>query len=226
MNKQNFSDQELVRTDVGLVTCYVTSNMSRLVLSCYEYAPFADSHFPVRRRIAAGGVLALELLHRERQFERRTACVGSLTRIRLTKLVYAEEHGLTNGAVIPLEECHLARQRQVSGASQEALLNKSCRRGPFLQLHRPSAVERGADGVTIPSRVLARLNKRIEPDDEQREHVGPAIKPQWARCPSRLILLVGVACNAQEGKMLKNTLLAIIVAAAVTHSAFSARSKK
>jgi hypothetical protein len=41
--------------------------------------------------------------HQQRAFAQRTACVGSLIRIRLAKLVYAEEHGLTNGAVIPDE---------------------------------------------------------------------------------------------------------------------------
>jgi hypothetical protein len=52
--------------------------------------------------IAVGGVLSFDYLQR-RQIAKRTACLGSLNRIRLTKLVYAEEHGLTNGAVIPDE---------------------------------------------------------------------------------------------------------------------------
>jgi hypothetical protein len=45
--------------------------------------------------------VSLDYLRRERQFFERTACVGSLLRIKLTKAVYAEEHGLTNGAMIP-----------------------------------------------------------------------------------------------------------------------------
>lgn len=51
-----------------------------------------------------GGAFFLhDYLTRKRNFHERTACVGSLVRIRLTKLVYAEDRGLTNGAVIPDE---------------------------------------------------------------------------------------------------------------------------
>lgn len=53
--------------------------------------------------IAVGGVVSLDYLHRKRQFAKRTACVGSQIRIHLTKRAYADEHGLTNGAVIPDE---------------------------------------------------------------------------------------------------------------------------
>lgn len=63
------------------------------------------------------GVLwAQDYLARERAFAERTACVGSLTRLRLAKALYAQEHDLTNGTVIPdeavwrqngiLEHCH------------------------------------------------------------------------------------------------------------------------
>ena len=40
-------------------------------------------------------------LARKRSFAERTACVGTLTRLRLAKTLYADEHGLTNGAAIP-----------------------------------------------------------------------------------------------------------------------------
>jgi hypothetical protein len=52
--------------------------------------------------IAVGVVLSFDYLQR-RQIAKRTSCLGSLNRIRLTKLAYAEDHGLTNGAVIPEE---------------------------------------------------------------------------------------------------------------------------
>ena len=45
--------------------------------------------------------MCFDYFHRQRQFEERTACVGSLVRIHLTKLVYADEHGLTNGTIVP-----------------------------------------------------------------------------------------------------------------------------
>ena len=53
--------------------------------------------------LVVGALFLRDDLARKRGFAQRTACVGSLIRIRLTKLVYAEEHGLTNGAVIPDE---------------------------------------------------------------------------------------------------------------------------
>ncbi len=53
--------------------------------------------------LAVTGVVLADYLHREREFHERTACVGSLTRIRLTKIVYADEHRLIDGAVIPDE---------------------------------------------------------------------------------------------------------------------------
>ena len=52
--------------------------------------------------IAVGGVLSFDYVQRK-QVAKRTACLGSLNRIRLTKLVYAGEHGVTNGAAIPGE---------------------------------------------------------------------------------------------------------------------------
>jgi hypothetical protein len=52
--------------------------------------------------IAVGGVSSFDYVQR-RQIAKRTACRGSLNRIRLTKLVYADEHGVTNGAAIPGE---------------------------------------------------------------------------------------------------------------------------
>lgn len=45
--------------------------------------------------------MAFDYYHRAREFAERTACVGSLIRINLTKRMYADDHGLTNGAVIP-----------------------------------------------------------------------------------------------------------------------------
>jgi hypothetical protein len=53
--------------------------------------------------LVVGGLWVRDYLVRKSAFEQRTACVGTLTRLSLTKLVYAQEHGLTNGAVIPDE---------------------------------------------------------------------------------------------------------------------------
>jgi len=50
--------------------------------------------------IGIGAFLVRDYLSRKRAFAQRTACVGSLIRIRLTKELYAQEHGLTNGATI------------------------------------------------------------------------------------------------------------------------------
>ena len=51
--------------------------------------------------LLGGAFFASDYFARKRAFAQSTACVGSLVRIRLTKLVYAEEHSLTNGIVIP-----------------------------------------------------------------------------------------------------------------------------
>jgi hypothetical protein len=51
--------------------------------------------------IGIGAFLIWDYLARKRAFAERTACVGSLVRIRLVKEIYAEEHGLTNGAIVP-----------------------------------------------------------------------------------------------------------------------------
>ena len=53
--------------------------------------------------LAVGALLLRDYLIRKRAFAERTACVGSLIRLRLTKPVYVEKHGLTNGVVIPNE---------------------------------------------------------------------------------------------------------------------------
>lgn len=47
--------------------------------------------------------LAGNYLHRKRLFAQRTACIGTLIRINLAKVVYAHDHGLTNGALVPEE---------------------------------------------------------------------------------------------------------------------------
>jgi hypothetical protein len=51
--------------------------------------------------LAVGTFLIGDHRGRKRGFAQRTACVGNMVHIRLVKLVYAEEHGLTNGATIP-----------------------------------------------------------------------------------------------------------------------------
>ena len=51
--------------------------------------------------VVLGAAVSSDYVHRKRLFEERTACVGSLTRLRLSKSSYAAEYGLTNGAVIP-----------------------------------------------------------------------------------------------------------------------------
>lgn len=53
--------------------------------------------------MVVAGVISYDHFHRKRQFEIQVICIGSLVRIELTKLAYADEHGLTNGAVIPDE---------------------------------------------------------------------------------------------------------------------------
>jgi hypothetical protein len=50
--------------------------------------------------VGVGALLLRDYLSRKRAFAQRTACVGSLIRIRLTKEFYAQEHSLTNGATI------------------------------------------------------------------------------------------------------------------------------
>ena len=66
--------------------------------------------------LVVGALCLRDYLTRKRAFAERTACVGTLIRLRMTKLLYAEDHGLTNGAVIPdevvwrenglVEHCH------------------------------------------------------------------------------------------------------------------------
>ncbi len=51
--------------------------------------------------LAIAGVFLSDYLHRERQFAERTACVGTQVRLNLAKELYAHDHGLTNGVVIP-----------------------------------------------------------------------------------------------------------------------------
>jgi hypothetical protein len=51
--------------------------------------------------MVAAGLIAYDRFHRKRQFQMQVACIGNLVCIELTKLAYATEHGLTNGAVIP-----------------------------------------------------------------------------------------------------------------------------
>jgi hypothetical protein len=48
-------------------------------------------------------VPATDYFKRKRRFSERTACIGTLIRLNLAKVVYAEDHGLTNGAVVPDE---------------------------------------------------------------------------------------------------------------------------
>ena len=51
--------------------------------------------------LGVAGVVFYDYHQRERQFFERTACVGSLERIKLAKAVYADDHHLTNGVLIP-----------------------------------------------------------------------------------------------------------------------------
>jgi hypothetical protein len=53
--------------------------------------------------VVIGGLWARAHFVAKRGFAERTACVGTLTRLRLAKAFYAQEHGLTNGAAIPDE---------------------------------------------------------------------------------------------------------------------------
>ena len=46
-------------------------------------------------------VLVGEHFHRKHLFSERTACIGTLIRINLAKMVYADEHGLSNGVIVP-----------------------------------------------------------------------------------------------------------------------------
>lgn len=48
-----------------------------------------------------GVFLVRDYRERQRGFAERTSCVGTLTRLRLAKAMYAQDHGFTNGAVIP-----------------------------------------------------------------------------------------------------------------------------
>jgi len=51
--------------------------------------------------VAGVGVfLGCDYRARRRAYHERTACVGALIRMRMCKEVYAEDHGLTNGATI------------------------------------------------------------------------------------------------------------------------------
>ena len=50
--------------------------------------------------VGGGAFFLRDYLSRKRAFAERTACVGSLTRIRLTKTLYEQDHSLTNGAAI------------------------------------------------------------------------------------------------------------------------------
>jgi hypothetical protein len=51
--------------------------------------------------IGAAMVVSVDYFHRNREFAKRTACIGTLIRLNLAKVVYAQDHGLTNGAVVP-----------------------------------------------------------------------------------------------------------------------------
>ena len=51
--------------------------------------------------ILVGGILGGIEFYRRLRFAQRTSCVGNLVRLNLAKLVYTEEHGLTNGSMIP-----------------------------------------------------------------------------------------------------------------------------
>ncbi len=51
--------------------------------------------------LGAAGAIYYDYHQRERLFFERTACVGSMIRLNLSKEIYAMEHHLTNGAVIP-----------------------------------------------------------------------------------------------------------------------------
>ena len=51
--------------------------------------------------LGAAGAIYYDYHQRERLFLERTACVGSMIRLNLSKKIYAMEHQLTNGAVIP-----------------------------------------------------------------------------------------------------------------------------
>lgn len=53
--------------------------------------------------VGVGVFLLRDYLSRRRGFAERTACVGSLIRIRLTKELYEQDHSLTNGATISLD---------------------------------------------------------------------------------------------------------------------------
>jgi hypothetical protein len=74
--------------------------------------------------VVIGALWSRDSLTRKRAFAERTACVGSLNRIRLTKLVYSEDHNLTNSAVIPdeiiwrengvTERCHSGGQYSIN----------------------------------------------------------------------------------------------------------------
>lgn len=51
--------------------------------------------------LVVAGALLSDYLHRKRQFAVRTTCVGTQVRLILAKEMWAHDHGLTNGAVIP-----------------------------------------------------------------------------------------------------------------------------
>jgi hypothetical protein len=86
--------------------------------------------------LGAAVIFVRDFLAGKRALAERTACVGTLTRLRLTKAMYAQDHGLTNGAVIPdevvwrdngvVEHCH-------SGGRYSIKPLELIRRGPIEQ---------------------------------------------------------------------------------------------
>lgn len=82
--------------------------------------------------LLGGAIFVVHYLTRKGALAKRTACVGSLIRIRLTKLVYAADNGMTNGAVIPdeviwrenglVERCHSGGQYSINAVG----VNPSC----------------------------------------------------------------------------------------------------
>jgi hypothetical protein len=52
--------------------------------------------------VAAGAlIICTRHFQRRSAFAERTACVGNLVLLKLAKEVYAQDHNLTNGAVVP-----------------------------------------------------------------------------------------------------------------------------
>jgi hypothetical protein len=61
---------------------------------------------------AVGAFVISDYHARKRGFAERTACVGNLVRIRLAKEIYADEHGLTNGTLVP--EAYILREAGIA----------------------------------------------------------------------------------------------------------------